>query len=145
MTSSQETIERLVTEYAQVWAKPHPDEILKYFTEDAVYEDVTLGAVNTGKEAIRAFLTEFLAAVPDIHMEFTSTFATERGGGAEWVMTGTQTGDMPGIPATGKRVSLRGASILELRDGRISRQADYWNMVSLLQQLGLMPEEAPAS
>jgi steroid delta-isomerase-like uncharacterized protein len=56
----------------------------------------------------------------------------------EWTMSGTQTGEMPGMPATGKTFSLRGASVVELRDGKLTRCSDYWDLVTLLKQLGLM-------
>jgi hypothetical protein len=40
---------------------------------------------------------------------------------------GTQMGDMPEIPAMGKRMEVRGASILEFADGKIRRVSDYWD------------------
>jgi hypothetical protein len=51
----------------------------------------------------------------------------------------TDQGDLPGMPATGKPFSVRGATALQLDDGRISRNSDYWDMATLLTQLGLMP------
>jgi ketosteroid isomerase-like protein len=43
------------------------------------------------------------------------------------------------MPATGKHVEVRGASIVGFADGRISRCSDYWDMAAFLKQLGLMP------
>ena len=57
----------------------------------------------------------------------------------EWTMSGTHKDDLPGMPATGKSFSVRGATALQLDDGRISRNSDYWDMATLLTQLGLMP------
>jgi steroid delta-isomerase-like uncharacterized protein len=74
-----------------------------------------------------------------VTFELTSRLATGRQGGAEWVMRGTHRGDMPGLPATGKQVDLRGASIFDLADGKIRRCSDYWNVATFLKQLGLMP------
>jgi ketosteroid isomerase-like protein len=34
---------------------------------------------------------------------------------------------------------VRGATVLRLENGRISRNSDYWDMATLLGQLGLMP------
>ncbi len=58
---------------------------------------------------------------------------------AEWVMSGTHTGKSPELPPTGKKFSLIGSSIMQIRDGKISRQTDYWSMMSFLQQVGVMP------
>jgi predicted ester cyclase len=54
-------------------------------------------------------------------------------------MRGTHRGDLPGMPATGKQVDVRGASILEFAGDRIRRCSDYWDMATFLKQLGLMP------
>jgi ketosteroid isomerase-like protein len=40
-----------------------------------------------------------------------------------------------GRPATGKHYAFRGASGFELRDGKIMRCCDYWNLTTLLDQL----------
>ena len=50
-------------------------------------------------------------------------------------MRGTNRGDSPGMPATGKHVELRGASIFEFADGKIRRYSDYWDMATFLKQL----------
>ena len=75
-------------------------------------------------------------------MEFTLKSFFSAGGrtATEWVMTGTHSGELPGIPATGKSFSVRGVSIADLREGKISRNTDYYNLVSFLQQVGLLPE-----
>jgi hypothetical protein len=46
------------------------------------------------------------------------------------------------IPATGKTFSIRVAGIYELQDGKYSRETIYMNMVTFLQQVGLMPGQS---
>ena len=77
----------------------------------------------------------FLLAFPDVTLELSSTFTTATHGGAEWVMRGTQASDLPELPATGKRMALRGASMFEFADGKIRRVSDYWDRANLLEQL----------
>jgi steroid delta-isomerase-like uncharacterized protein len=72
-------------------------------------------------------------------LELKSIFSAGDWVAQEWVMTGTQTGALGGIPATGKSFSVRGATITELRKDKIRREGDYWNQATLLQQLGVMP------
>jgi steroid delta-isomerase-like uncharacterized protein len=116
------------------------DNVLPLYTDDCVYEDVTLGVVNHGKDELRAFGGLFLSGFPDVAFELTSQVAAGERAAGEWIMTGTHTGNLPGLPATGRSISIRGASILELRDGKIRRCSDYWDMATLLRQVGLMPE-----
>ncbi len=54
-------------------------------------------------------------------------------------MSGVHTGDVPGLPATGKPFLIHGGGIGEVRDGRIARVTEYWNMAEFLIQVGLMP------
>ena len=40
-----------------------------------------------------------------------------------------------GIPATGNYLNLSGTTIVTMRDGRIAKEQDFFNMKSLLDQL----------
>jgi steroid delta-isomerase-like uncharacterized protein len=131
--------ERVLEDWGRYWSSHELDRLLPLFTDDVVYEDVTMGAVNHGKAELRAFAEGFFAGFPDVTFELTSRFTTGSQGGAEWGMRGTHRGDLPGMPATGKQVEVRGASILEFADGKIRRCSDYWDMATFLRQLGLMP------
>lgn len=66
----------------------------------------------------------------------------------EWIFGGTHSGPFETpegtIPATGKRVTLRGCDLVAVRDGRIYEQRAY-DQLSLMTQLGLVPEGAVAS
>jgi steroid delta-isomerase-like uncharacterized protein len=100
-----------------------------------VYEDVALAEVNHGKQELKAWLS---FTIPDMKFEIKSFFSIGDWVAHEWVMTGTHTGDFGGIPATCRRFLVRGASITQLNRGKISRNTDYWNLATMLQQLGAM-------
>lgn len=137
--------EGFVQAYAAAWSTQNVERILSFFTEDCVYEDVALDAVNTGKQELEAFLRATFAAIPDFRIEPKAAFAAGTQVANEWVMSGTQTGPFPGIPATNKWFSVRGASIMEVEQGRIRRNTDYWNLATLLQQVGVLPQTPPQS
>jgi steroid delta-isomerase-like uncharacterized protein len=100
---------------------------------------VTFGAVNHGRDELRAFAELVFAGFPDVAFEMTSGFVADGWGGGEWIMTGTHAGDLPDLPATRKSISVRGSTIIELDDGKVSRVADYWDLATLLRQIGLLP------
>lgn len=129
-----------VEEYAAAWSTQNVEKILSFFTEDCVYEDVALSAVNTGKQELEAFLRATFAAIPDFQIEPKAAFAAGPQRANEWVMSGTQSGPFPGIPATNRSFSVRGASIMEMEQGRIRRNTDYWSLAALLQQVGVLPQ-----
>ncbi len=129
---------RLLEDLAAAWTAHDIDKVLSLFTDDCIYEDVPMAAMNRGKGELRAFGGAVLAAFPDFKLELTSGFTAGNWAGAEWTMSGTHKGDLPGMPATSKPFSLRGASICELHEGKIKRNSDYWDMVTFLKQIGLM-------
>jgi len=100
-----------------------------------------MGVVNHGKTEVANFFTLVFGAFPDFKMELTAHFVAGTWAGAEWLMTGTHQGDLPGLPATHKPFSIRGASVFELHGTRFSRCSDYWDMATFLKQIGVMPSE----
>jgi len=126
----------VLDEWATAWSSHDVDRVLRLFTDNCVYEDVPTGALNTGKDALRAFAQFFFSVAPDFKVELSGRFETDKWAAGEWTMSGTQKGDMPNLPATGKPFSIRGATILELEHGKIRRCIDYWDMAAFLKQLG---------
>jgi steroid delta-isomerase-like uncharacterized protein len=118
------------------------DGFLSLFTDDCIYEDVALGVVNKGKEELRAFWNETFTAIPNFTVKRTSLFFTGDRAATEWTMCGTQTEDIPGMPANNKSFCVRTVSVMELEGGKIKRVSDYFNLAELQRQLGLIPEAA---
>jgi steroid delta-isomerase-like uncharacterized protein len=129
------TNERLIVDWARLMSAHDLDGLLALFTDDAIYEDVALGSVNRGKTSIHTFAAHFVQVFPDVTVALSSRFVTPTHGGAEWVIRGTQSGDLPNIPAQGKRMELRGASIMEFAEGKIRRVSDYWDRTLFVEQL----------
>ena len=137
-------LERLFDDWATAWSSNDPELILALFVDDCVFEDVTFGVVARGKEELRDFATRAFAAIPDFKYGLRSRFATSEWAVIEWVMSGTHKGDLPGIPATGKRFSLvRGSTILELEAGKIRRESDYWDAATFMKQVGVLRRACP--
>ena len=136
---SIEDQERLIDEHWAAWSSHDMSRLLALFTEDLLYEDVTMGVMNRSAAELRAFAEGFIAGFPDVTFEVRSSFANGTSGGAEWIMRGTHRGDQPGMPATGKRVEVRGASVFEFAGRKIRRCSDYWDMATFLRQLGVLP------
>ncbi|HEX2807829.1 MAG TPA: SgcJ/EcaC family oxidoreductase [Kineosporiaceae bacterium] len=114
-------------------------EAAAFFATDADLTDVGTGQRSQGRDAIREATEGFLALFTDLRIEKTSTLCTDDRYAAEWVMSGIHTGDLPGLPATGRSFSVAGASVGQVRDGLIVHATEYWNMADFLTQVGLIP------
>lgn len=133
-------VKKMLMDYVTAWNSGDAGRVASFLTDDCVFENLGGEDVHRGIEEIKAWATGVFAAFPDFKLEIKSLFVAGDWVAAEWIETGTHTGAMGPNPATGKSFSVHGASILELREGRIKRETLYWDSATFLRQLGLMPE-----
>jgi steroid delta-isomerase-like uncharacterized protein len=136
--AAQGCTEQLSQDFLSGWSHDLP-KLLAIFTDDVVYEDKTVGAVLHGKKELRDFAEGWFKAFPDLSFTRTAYFIGGDRAAVEWVGTGRQKGDMPGMPASNKVASVPGVSIMECSDGKIKHDVDYWDMATTMRQLGFLP------
>ena len=109
------------------------------YTDDCLYEDLAIGKVTHGKKELTEFVNYIFTSYPDFHIESKSSIISDNWAAIEGVISGTQKhSSVPNRPVTGKTFSVRYVSILETREGKINRESDYYNALTILMQLGLM-------
>lgn len=113
----------------------------KYFAEDAVYTQMALAPPLTGRDDIGAMLRLFYHdAFSDARGDLRNVAAdTEKGlGFVEFVFRGRHTGDLMGIAPTGRQVEVPMFGVYEIANGQIQRARLYYDMATLMRQLGQM-------
>jgi ketosteroid isomerase-like protein len=56
-------------------------------------------------------------------------------GTIEWTFNGTD----KGVFNTGKKFSVRGVSVIDVRDGKIFRNLDFYDSATIMRQVGVLP------
>jgi steroid delta-isomerase-like uncharacterized protein len=97
-----------------------------------------------GREGIKEFITTYLAAFPDGRITVEDQFGEGDLVASRWVGRGTHTGELMGIPPTGKQVTVVGITISRVEDGKVVEEWTNWDTLGMLQQLGVVPEMAEA-
>jgi steroid delta-isomerase-like uncharacterized protein len=126
----------LVASNFAAWNAHDADKVASLYTDDVVYEDVAFGMVAHGHAEMRKLAADFFAGVPDFKLEVVSQTSMGNHGSVEWVFSGTDVG----LYKTGKKFSVRGASIFEIRGGKFSANRDYYDAASLMRQVGVLPK-----
>ena len=126
--------------WISAWNSHDPDKLTAAFTPDVTYEDVPFGAVNHGSAELRKFAASEFEGSPDLHVELASSSIEGEHGSIEWTFSGTDAG----MFKTGKKFSVRGVSIVTVKNGKISRNIDYYDVATLMKQVGLLPSENSA-
>ena len=131
-------MEKMLKDENAAWNTHDVNKIAMFYTDDCIKEDIAVGKATRGKEDMKALISGAFSAIPDMSIELVTIFDSGNWVATEWIMSGSYSNVYPGYPpATGKNFSVRGATIMELHNGKISRTSDYWNFASFLQQVGL--------
>jgi len=128
----------LIEKYYDAWSQQDPDRVMDFFLGDSTFEDLAFAAKFEGLEQIRGFVDLTYAGVPDFRVVPTSIMVSDGRAAAQWIMSGTHSGDFPGMPATGKTFDVRAMSAIELRGDKILTIVDYWNPVDFQRKVGLL-------
>jgi steroid delta-isomerase-like uncharacterized protein len=86
----------------------------------------------------------FRAGFPDLHVSIDEVLTAGDRFASRTTVTGTHTGDLMGMPATGKRISVEAVDIGRIENGQAKERWGGLNMYSMLSQLGVIPAP-PAS
>jgi steroid delta-isomerase-like uncharacterized protein len=148
-TARPEVLPEIAIAFSEAWSSGDPEQLVAIYAEDALFEEVILGGVVTqSRDELRTYAAAVYAAFPDFTATPESAFVSDNRAVVEWTLTGTYSGQFgPLPPGTGQQVDVRVASVLELADdGLIQRDSEYWDLATVLTQLGVMPEaEASAT
>lgn len=128
---------KLVEAYGAGWNTRDADAVLATFTDSGTYQDPTTNGPIKG-EQLKNHLEGLWSAFPDLSFEFSGMAETGANSASfEWLMTGTNTGSMNGLPPTGKTVALEGADFVQFADGKIESIKGYFDSGTVPRQIGL--------
>ncbi|GAB2735664.1 nuclear transport factor 2 family protein [Amycolatopsis magusensis] len=135
------TIE-LVERWATAFNNRDVDAYVSCYTEDLIFEDVALHRTFHSRPELARFFTDWDAASPESRLDVDRVLPTETGVVVTWTGRGVLSGNFPHLPPTavrGSRIDLRAISVLDIDpDGLIVRHTDYYDVFTLLQQIGVI-------
>jgi steroid delta-isomerase-like uncharacterized protein len=119
------------------------EQVASIYTDDCEYTNVPAGMTLRGHEGVLQSLHGWAAAFPDSKLEVHNVIATDDLVAVEFTGRGTHSGPLATpagmIPATGRPLELRLVEVHQLRGGKISATRTYYDAMSMMQQLGLVP------
>lgn len=123
--------------FEQIMNNKRYDLIDEFFVETVELHGVGPGI--SGRTAAVEMYTTLFAAFPDWHLAIDDIFAEEDKVAVRYTATGTNQDSFQGIPATGKLYTQKAIVIYHLTNGKIVEGWVQTDMLSMMQQLGLMP------
>lgn len=136
-TRAHDRATELILAYYAAFNRSDWDGMLALLADDVVH-DLNQGPRETGRDAFSAFLARMARSYRE-QLRDIVVMASPDGAraAAEYVVHGEYIADDSGLPpAGGQRYALPGGAFFDLRDGRIARVTNYYNLQDWIAQVG---------
>jgi limonene-1,2-epoxide hydrolase len=117
--------EKIVNDFINAWPRKNIDELMEFFSEDAVYHNIPMEPAK-GKAAIRAVIDSFLPAAKTVE------FKVLKSASAGNVVMNERV-DIFEVGA--KKISIPVAGVFEINGGKISAWRDYFDLAMYTKQM----------
>jgi steroid delta-isomerase-like uncharacterized protein len=131
----------LVEEHVRYENAHDLDGVLTTFGDTARYDDEPWNMHYQGRDQVREFYSQLMAALPDLSIEIVRRHISEETIVLEVMIRGTQLGSWRGLPATGKKVEIPLCGVYTFTaDDRLAGEKIYYDRATVLRQLGVLHE-----
>lgn len=138
--SSEKQVQDNIAMYSQTW-----DDVINNGNLDAINsenfdENITLVSSPeniVGIDAFKDYYSNFVTGFSDVEFTIVDIFGQGDKLVKHWHFKGTHSGEFFGMPASGKSVDVEGTTLVEMKDGKISQEQDFFDNMVFMQQLGI--------
>ena len=140
-TSNRDLVKRFYADLWDGWDKAVAWEIL---TDDFLFHG-SLGADRRGIDGFLDYVDRVRTALDDYRSDIGEMVEDKDAIAVRMTFSGDHQGEFFGVPATGRRISWRGAAFFSFRDGRVSALWVLGDVDGVKAQLGITSAQFESS
>jgi steroid delta-isomerase-like uncharacterized protein len=141
MTSEHQAMEankRIVYRFIdECWNKGDLSSVNELVAANCRFHDPVFPHLPAGAENVRHHIEGCRRGFPDLKYTIDDTVAEHNEVVLHWTAFGTHNGTFLGIPPTNNKSYVTGTSIFRIEGQKIVEQWSNWNLMSLMEQLGV--------
>jgi steroid delta-isomerase-like uncharacterized protein len=146
---AEQNLTQIARELIEAFNAGDVSRFKKTVAADVVYDEVgTQRQIRGADNWVRTW-EQWRHAMPDVKGTITNTVSSGNTVVQEITWEGTQSGplELPGgtSPASGKRQVTRATQVMVFEGDRVKESRHYFDMLSLLQQIGAIPQQVRVS
>ena len=126
--------------YDEGWNANNLDVYDELVTENFVDHQAIPG-LPRGREGFKMLNAMFRKSFPDVWVNHEGHIADENTVSCRWTSTGTHRGDLFGIPATGKKITVTATVWYRVENGRLAEGWISRDDFGMMRQLGVIPSQ----
>jgi steroid delta-isomerase-like uncharacterized protein len=130
----------------ECWNQGKLDSVREFVADDCRIHDPAFPTLTSGVENLMRHIGMCRAGFPDLTFSIDDTIAERDEVVLHWTARGTHKAPFLGMQPTNRNATVSGTSIFRIENSRIVEQWADWNLMSLMEQLGVVtaPREAAA-
>ncbi len=125
--------------FDEVFSEGRLDLVDELFATDYVGHPSGYEQATRGPEGVKEYVGGLRGAASDLTVNVEDQVAEGDKVVTRWIAQGTHDGELMGIAPTGRSATVTGITIQRLQDGRVVEGWTNWDLMGLLQQLGVVP------
>jgi len=138
--SNEKHVQSNIEKYSNIW-----DDVINHDNLEAINDsnfDENVIMVSSpenivGIEGFKAFYSNFVTGFSNKEFTIVDIFGQGDKLVKHWKFKGTNSGEFFGMPPTGKDVDIEGTTLVEMKDGKIAKEQDFFDNMVFMQQLGI--------
>jgi steroid delta-isomerase-like uncharacterized protein len=102
------------------------ENVLRWWADDGILEDVTLARAFEGKQAIREYLAMYFSAFRDLKYESVRTIISGPSAVVEWMQTTRVFDTLDGVKGVGQELTLHAVDVFHISDGLVQHEVSWY-------------------
>ena len=135
MSSDNKEIARRLMD--ECWSQGKLEAVRELVSNECRYHDPVFPSLTSGVENIKRHISTCRSGFPDLKFTIDDTIAERNEVVIHWTARGTHKAQFLGLSPTNRVATVSGTSIFRIEDGRITEQWVDWNLMTLMEQLGV--------
>ena len=121
----------------ECWSQGKLDTVSELVAANCRLHDPVFPSLTSGADNLRRHIESCRNGFPDLKFTIDDTIAERNEVVLHWTGTGTHKAQFLGMQPTNKRVSVSGTTIFRIEGSKITEEWSHWNLMSMMEQLGL--------
>jgi steroid delta-isomerase-like uncharacterized protein len=121
----------------ECWSQGKLEAIRELVSDGCSFHDPAFPSLTSGAENIRRHIETCRSGFPDLQFSVDDTIAERNEVVLHWTARGTHKAQFLGMQPTNRKAAVSGTSIFRIEGGKIVEQWADWNLMSLMEQLGV--------
>ena len=129
----------------ECWSQGKLNVLPELVTDKCRFHDPVFPNLTAGMENIKTHIETCRRGFPDLKFTIDDTIAERNEVVVQWTGRGTHTGPFLGMQPTNRKATVSGTSIYRIEGSRIAEAWANWNLMSMMEQLGVtMAQVSPS-